>query len=495
LTISFYDASNSLIEESTDSVIININNQPPELVDQVFCGIESPTIADLIPSGLTWYASANTFTTPLDPSTPLTTQYYFATQTLDGCESSTSFCFVEIINEFPPFISRTTQGFCTSDNPTITDLQPSNLIWYEFPNGGSQLAQDFPLSNTTYYASDTDPFLGCESENRTAVNVVLDDAAFEYPLTEYCNFYNNPTPINVLIQSGVFTIDNGGIINASSGEIDLSNSYLGTNLSGNFTVIYTTSCASALYDITIIANADLSYANTYSLSGENPIPLSFSPVGGIFTIDNGGTINSVTGEIDITSLVDGGNYGITYTTQDACSSTVIYFISIVASPITYPNDTVAINGVNPVPTILIPGGIFSINNGATISTATGEVDLSSTMFGTTYTITYTYENTRVSSYTFDLTVVETLNADNQLLDANIDLFPNPTTTNFILRNKSSYQLERLDIINYLGTLVKSIDLKSMTSEKLISVTELSSGVYFVKIKSDKSSVTKKLILK
>ena len=59
---------------------------------------------------------------------------------------------------------------------------------------------------------------------------------------------------------------------------------------------------------------------------------------------------------------------------------------------TYPAD-VCIDDMNPIATITgIIGGSFSVDNGATIDPVTGELDLSTTIEGTTYTVTYTSNN-------------------------------------------------------------------------------------------------------
>ena len=59
---------------------------------------------------------------------------------------------------------------------------------------------------------------------------------------------------------------------------------------------------------------------------------------------------------------------------------------------TYPAD-VCIDDMNPIATITgITGGNFSVDNGATIDPVTGELDLSTTTEGTTYTVTYTSNN-------------------------------------------------------------------------------------------------------
>lgn len=59
---------------------------------------------------------------------------------------------------------------------------------------------------------------------------------------------------------------------------------------------------------------------------------------------------------------------------------------------TFPT-SVCIDDINPIATITgVVGGDFSVDNGATIDIVTGELDLSSTTVGTSYTVTYTNNN-------------------------------------------------------------------------------------------------------
>ena len=69
--------------------------------NQSFCDIENATISDLAITGnsVLWYATA-TGGTPLDGSEPLTTNTtYYASQTINSCESPTRLTVNVIINE------------------------------------------------------------------------------------------------------------------------------------------------------------------------------------------------------------------------------------------------------------------------------------------------------------------------------------------------------------------------------------------------------------
>lgn len=140
---------------------------------QYFCLIENSTVAELMANGdnIQWYAFQGS-TTPLSSSTPIVQQYYYATQTIDGCESDTYLSVFAYETDTPPqpIIFDNFQNFCTG--ATVEDLNGSatSFNWYITPTGGSPLSLTTALTNaTTYYASKVQ--LGCESVMRTPVTV------------------------------------------------------------------------------------------------------------------------------------------------------------------------------------------------------------------------------------------------------------------------------------------------------------------------------------
>lgn len=69
------------------NVVVNTTSLPTAATSQIFCG--NVTVANLTATGtnIKWY-STSTETTPLANNVVLTTQTYFVTQTISGCESS-----------------------------------------------------------------------------------------------------------------------------------------------------------------------------------------------------------------------------------------------------------------------------------------------------------------------------------------------------------------------------------------------------------------------
>ncbi len=260
------------------------------------------------------------------------------------------------------------------------------------------------------------------------VNVVVGMPYFDFFNPIYCIDDINPVPQNILpfAGPGVFTINNGGFINVNTGEIDLSASGLGTDTTGNFTV----------------------------------------------TLTAGIVPNDCTFSFDIT-IEQFENPEFTY------------------------NETIyAIDGINPIPNfIATSGGIFTINNGATINAVTGEVDLTTTTINQTYNIVYTLDGSCSTSANFTITIVETLGIEEEILSNSISINPNPANGNFVLTNQDNIPLEKLELVSYLGKLLKIVDLKNTSLETQIDINTIESGIYFIRITNqNNNSITKKLII-
>jgi hypothetical protein len=155
-------------------ILVTITNPlvPSGQSIQQFC--YSAVLSDLVLSGsnIQWYL-APTGGIALTSNYNLTNNsIYYASQTVNGCESINRFPVTVIINNPLAPSGQGAQQFCYS--ATISDLVVlgSSLQWYLTPNGGTPLAINFNLStNTTYYASQTQN--GCESINRFPVLVTI----------------------------------------------------------------------------------------------------------------------------------------------------------------------------------------------------------------------------------------------------------------------------------------------------------------------------------
>ncbi|MBN2480937.1 MAG: gliding motility-associated C-terminal domain-containing protein [Bacteroidales bacterium] len=167
-------------KESTTRLVVLVTVHDPALpsgeTSRYFCAAENGTVGDLVAIGenIRWYDTA-TGGTALTESTPLITSIYYASQTVDGCESIGRLAVVVTVTDPEAPEGNPDQGFCAINEPVISDLEAngSNILWYDVAAGGTALTGSVPLATDIYYASQT--INGCESNDRLAVSVTIFD--------------------------------------------------------------------------------------------------------------------------------------------------------------------------------------------------------------------------------------------------------------------------------------------------------------------------------
>jgi len=235
----------------------------------------------------------------------------------------------------------------------------------------------------------------------TGTFVGLEDPAFTYPASAYCQSAANPSPTITGVTGGTFTAPAGVSINPSTGVINLAASTAG----GPYTITYTTPdpiCFDqATFNITINPNPivdgnDVTVcagqsvtlngtgANTYIWSGGVTNNVAFVP---------GGTLTyNVTGTVTATGCTGMGNALVTVNALDNPSFTTTNYCQGTASP------AATITGTT--------GGTFAFNplpgDGATINAASGSI--TGGVGGTTYTVEYTTAGLCPQSSTQPVTV-------------------------------------------------------------------------------------------
>ncbi|MBE7441070.1 MAG: PKD domain-containing protein [Flavobacteriales bacterium] len=252
--------------------------------------------------------------------------------------------------------------------------------------------------------------LGCgDVDIETIVVNTLDNAVFSYASGSYCLTDANPTPTITGLAGGTFTINNSGVINASTGVINIAGSGV-----GSYTVTYTTNgtCPnSATFNVTITSSTDATITQAGPFC-QNATAINLSAVspGGTWTgtgITDGtlGTFNPTTAGV--------GNHVITYTITGACGA--VDTMTIVVNPssdasFTYPSGSYCLSDPNPTPSITgTVGGTFTINNSGVINASTGVINLSGSGLGS-FVVTYTTSGACPDTNTFNITITNTTNA-------------------------------------------------------------------------------------
>lgn len=158
------------------TVTLTTTSTPTGTTIQTFCQSDSPTLANLAVSGsdLQWYDVPSDGNSLANGTVLVDGATYYASQTVDGCESSSRLAVTVSLTTTPAPTGSVTQTFCESDNPTLTQLVVTgeNLQWYDAATGGNSLADGTVLvDGATYFASQT--VGGCESESRLEVTVTI----------------------------------------------------------------------------------------------------------------------------------------------------------------------------------------------------------------------------------------------------------------------------------------------------------------------------------
>ncbi|MDO9593944.1 MAG: gliding motility-associated C-terminal domain-containing protein, partial [Lutibacter sp.] len=164
-------------------VTVSIIATPPPTtaeINQIFCAINNPTVANLSATGtgILWYATA-TSTTPLSTSVLLINgASYWATQTaISGCESANRLVVnVTIITPAPPITIEQNKTFCEIEKATVANLSdPGNvLLWYATETSTTALnATELLVDGEDYWATQNIAGGSCEIANRIKVTVTV----------------------------------------------------------------------------------------------------------------------------------------------------------------------------------------------------------------------------------------------------------------------------------------------------------------------------------
>jgi hypothetical protein len=168
---------------------------------------------------------------------------------------------------------------------------------------------------------------------------------------------------------------------------------------GSYTVTGTDAngCSATSSSVTVaelpLDDASFSYsANSYCQNAaSNPTPTPTTP-GGTFSSTTGLSINSTTGEINLSASTV-GNYVVTYNTPsgNACPNSSTQDVTVNAldnAAFSYSASSYEPTDADPTPTITgLTGGTFSGTTGLVINSTTGEIDLSASTEAS-HTVTY-----------------------------------------------------------------------------------------------------------
>jgi PKD repeat protein len=324
------------------------------------------------------------------------------------------------------------------------------------------------------------------------------NSSFAYPSNTICAGGANETP--TVTDPGTFSATPAGLVfaNATTGEINVSGSSVGT-----YTVTYDatgsaacpTSGSSSSVNITITTNPDASFTYAqpaYCTDATDPSPVFGAGAnGGIFSSTAGLTINSNTGEIDL-SASTAGTYTVTNTIAASGSCPMVdetFSITINALPnVTLANftDVCVYN-----PAFALSGGTPTGGTYSGTGVSAGNFNPSTAGVGIE-TITYSYSDVNGCSNTATSTInVEECLGLNETEMAVISVYPNPTNGKLTLSTISGNAAYK--IVSVSGQVVLSGEVSN--SSNTIDIASFENGIYVLQLAQEQGIQTIRIVKK
>ncbi|PVW11607.1 M36 family metallopeptidase [Marixanthomonas spongiae] len=104
-----------------------------------------------------------------------------------------------------------------------------------------------------------------------------------------------------------------------------------------------------------------------------------------------------------------------------------------------------------------------------------------------------FDGENETTCTFTVTVDIILGVGDADFYNNVALYPNPTNGQVTLANKSNKELTAAVITDVNGRIIQTINLKNAGVETVISLQQVASGMYFVKIEATDASIVKRIV--
>jgi hypothetical protein len=323
------------------------------------------------------------------------------------------------------------------------------------------------------------------------------DAAFNYAANSYCQNQGSISPQSISNAGGTFSAPVGLNINATTGEINLPNSTV-----GSYNIIYTTagSCADSdtvSLTITTTPSAVFNYAShsLFCPSIGSVSPTIIGNSGGIFTATPAGlNIDPNTGTIDLTNMT-AGTYDIIYTITGACATNFAQSFNV------SPQDTLnfAYNDSiycgfppsAPAPTINSNnGGVFSIfpNTGIIIDSLTGAINVPAdslpAFVPALYTVSFISQGNCPDTATAVIRI-EICDNVNRIPTHPIKISPNPSSGQIWLDMPTLHTPAQIRIIDAQGRQV--YQQQDINPQQNLDLQHLPAGIYWLYLQADRQT--------
>ena len=352
--------------------------------------------------------------------------------------------------------------------PTLSDNGISGT-WSPAPNNSQTTSYTFTPTPA--------PCVATGAINMTVTVNPLDDANFSYSTNNICTENINILPSSIATVGGAFSSQQGLIINAATGEIDVAASQTGT-----YTITYTTaqSCTNAsnqTFTIMDLPDATFTYSEgNYCTSTINASPNVTGSIGSFSAAPAGLSINSSTGVINI-STSSAGVYVITNlipASGNCPADAEMVNLSVETSPvatISLSNGTLAANEVN--------GAFYQWINCSNQNPIQGEIESTFTpAVGGSYAVIVTSGN---CSTTSDCETMSPLGIKGIVAEM-VKIYPNPA-------NETLYISSSIPV-NVTITAMDGKIVKSVKNAEKIDLTTVANSIYTVRITDNDGTLLK-----
>ncbi|MBK5212332.1 MAG: M36 family metallopeptidase [Flavobacteriaceae bacterium] len=417
--------------------------------------------------------------------------------------------------------------FCVGDPVTVTATlnDPNNVIrWFDAQTGGNFLFEGTsytftPTGTTNVYAQESAPGplsqlviseISLETPDRLEIqNVGIAKNYTGYKVAVSEQPYNN---INV-VNSTVKTLGNMGANSVVVYNDDGGAGYWGSNIwwneDGTGWIVIIDPSGNVVDSVFWNFSAAQIAGFNVTIGGFNitAADLDWTGIGASFTSDCGSQSFRRNGDTNTAADWSGICLPSDFGTPNSDIN-----VGLSGCPGERTPTAVVADAVNPVITCpanvtvqVSPGQQFTLPDYTGDASATDncspapiitQVPVAGTMVGagvTTMTMTATDAAGNQDTCTFTVTVDVLIGVGENEFYNNLLLYPNPTTGELTLMNKTTAQLKNLVITDVKGRIIRTIDLTGAGLETNFSLESLATGMYFVKINAEETSIVRRIV--
>ena len=501
---------------------------PTGTATQSICSATISTIANLTAVGtaIQWYASSTGGTALASSVVLVNGTHYYASQTVNGCESTARLNVTASVNSAPT--GNASQLFCVSTSPTVANLVATgtSIKWYAGAAGGTALATSTPLVNGNhYYASQT--INTCESASRLDVVVTISSVPLAPTGSSSQSFCSGSTgTVAALVATGTaikwYSAASGGKLLSSTSSL-----VNGTHYYASQTVGACESTTRLNVTATVVASpsAPKAISGTKTVCAGKTTTLSDQTAGGVWS-----SLNPAIATVSATGIVTGVAAGVVtiqykVTNSGGCSNSVTASVTV-NPPAAQPGDftastsAVSLGQSNVVYTVPLVSGVTYAwsysGTGATITGTTNSVTVSYSLTATSGTLGVTATNSCGTSIARTLAItglksalIPTTNTQGAIeapavkvgettLKNDLLVYPNPTqgqaTVEFQIDQKANVKVE---IYSVNGQLIERIfdgDIDEGIVQTVLFNRTLPAGIYPCVMLWKGKSITVKLVV-